>query len=197
MNLETIAISFIQNIPLFWIVGFILVALWGDGSFIIFTVVAVNYNVSLWIVFTAAYFGTLFGDMIWFGLGKKFLYKFREGRKFSKQYNRIVGFIERTFGKRSFLGLCIIKFLYGTRIIFTLYLANKNMTYLRFLIYDLIANLIWVTFVGAIGYLVGIGFGFVLRTFKNIELLLTLVVILVLIFNYIQKRISEKLEKQK
>ena len=50
------------NITLFFILAMICIALMGDASLIFFTAFAVNYNLSLWIVFWAAFIGNMIGD---------------------------------------------------------------------------------------------------------------------------------------
>ncbi len=192
--LETLAIQLASNAILFFFLALIGTALWGDASLIFFVAFSVNYQISLWLVFFAAYIGTMIGDSLWFALGKYLEPKIEKNEKLKKSYVKIAEIIELVFGKRHLLALTIVKYLYGTRVITIIYLAKQKIGYKKFLFYDFISTFGWVIGMGFIGWLVGVGF-IVLRTAKNIQLGIAAVIIFFILLNLAQKKLNGKLEQ--
>jgi membrane protein DedA with SNARE-associated domain len=195
MLLEAIAPIIINNLVLFFFIILISCAIWGDGSYIFFVILAYESGINLLWVFTAAYMGSLLGDFIWFFIGLKFIGKRLKKDKNLQIYLYVGEFFERFFKNKDFLAILLTKFLYGTRIITTIYMANKKLRFLRFLLYDLIANLWWVVLIGAIGWLFALGVETAYVLFKNAQIAILLLVILLIGFFYIQKKINKKIKK--
>lgn len=193
--LENLAIIVSQNLPVFWFVAFFATALWGDATFILLTILSINFHIPLWIIFSAAFFGTLLGDTLWFLLGVKFLINFEKHKKFGKHYRNVVSWLRKIFGKKYLSALTIVKFLYGTRVITIMYLANERIGYRKFMRYNLIATALWTMGVGAIGILAGLGFTLIINVFKNVQLAITLLIVIIIIINLIQRKITERVER--
>ena len=185
------------NLPIFFLITALATSLWGDASLIFLTIFALQAKIPLWIVFTAAYFGTLLGDSLWFLIGSKVTNKIKKINKINKHYDKIARFLEQTLKNRYLLALTIVKYLYGARVITIFYLAEKKIGYKKFFIYNLLGTFLWVLGVGAIGYLTGIGLSFVLKAFKSLELTITLLILFFIVFHQIQKIINKKIEKDK
>ena len=179
---------------LFFIIAIIATALWGDASMIVLIVTAMHFNFPLWIIMIAGYIGSMIGDVIWFVLGMKFLKRVEKHEKFGKGYNKLVAVINKISHKNPLVTLSIVKFLYGTRVITIIYLVKKKLKLRKFIEYNALALILWVFFMTAVGYLVGLGFAFVANVVKNIELAITLLIVLFILFNLLQRRINEWLE---
>lgn len=191
--LETLAAQLASNGILFFFLALAATALWGDASLIFFVAFSVNYNVSLWLIFFAAYIGTMIGDSLWFSLGRYLEPKIEKNEKLKKAYVKIAELIEIIFGKRHLLALTAVKYLYGTRVITIIYLAKERIGYKKFAYYDFISTFFWIIGVGFIGWLVGVGF-MAIKTFKNIQLAITVLVIFFLLLNLLQRWVNEKIE---
>jgi membrane protein DedA with SNARE-associated domain len=65
---------------------------------------------------------------------------------------------ERIFLGNVFLSLLFIKFLFGIRLILTVYLvAKKRVSFVKFIVYDLCGIALYVSVLGGIGFLIGHG----------------------------------------
>ena len=197
--LETLLSDFAHSIaasPLaFYLLSIILVAIFGDPIFIILMVLAVNLKISFLPIFAVSYIGALLGDIFWFFTARKLFKRIEKYRIFGKPYRHLLMAVNKVAHRNDFVTLFVSKFLYGTRIISVIYLSEKKLSFLRFAAYALIANLAWLFFIGAIGYLVGIGFSFVANVVKNIQLAITLLIIFFVIFVIVRKKINEKFEE--
>jgi len=193
--LETLAVQVASNISLFFILGVIGTALWGDGALIFFTAFSVNYKISLWLIFFAAYIGTMIGDSLWFLIGIKLARKIEKNKKMYKGYKKIAFIIDKIFKHNHLLALTVVKYLYGTRVITIFYLAKEKIGYKKFIYYDFISTLFWVLGVGLIGYLVGLGFVWIQTAFKNIQLTILALIIIFILFGWLQRAINMKIGK--
>jgi membrane protein DedA with SNARE-associated domain len=195
INLETFGLFFVNNYTIFFLISMVVTALWGDVSLVALIVLSVHLKIPLWIIVSAAYFGTMIGDAIWFMLGKIFLNKFKSD-KFNRGYRHVEKLMETFFWGSSFALLCIVKFLYGTRVITTLYLSKKKISFWRFVYYNCFATILWIIFMGGIGYLAAIGFDWVYSTVENLQIALTILVVGFILFNLGQKALNRWLDRK-
>jgi membrane protein DedA with SNARE-associated domain len=185
----------LNYLPLFALAVFIGTALWGDGFVIFFSVLAYNLGINMAFVAIAAYFGSILGDIIWYIFGLRLMKAFNRSKKFRKNYSKLEYIMENYLKNRQFEAVFFAKFLFGTRVVTTIYLAHKKIRLKTFLLYDSVATLGWVAFMIALGWLVARGYSWVVGTFKSVELGVTLIIVFLLLFNYIQRKINEKIEK--
>lgn len=103
----------------------------------------------------AAMAGSFTNDIILYVIAR---YGF--GRFFirSETPEREAAIFERLFLKNVFLSLLFIKFLFGVRLLLTIYLvAKKQVSFRLFALYDMAGIVLYVSIVGGIGILVGSG----------------------------------------
>lgn len=199
--LETIVHSLSTSIlinPYFlFFLSFVLIALWGDASMVLLMILGVGLKLPLWIILVGAYFGAQFGDFIWFILGRKLLPLVAKHERWGKHYIHLIKSLNKIAHKSVFITLTVVKFLYGTRVITVMYLSHRKpkLNIWKFLWYNSLALILWLAFMGTIGYLVAIGFSFIFNVVKDIQLAVTLLILFFIIFNIVQKFISKKLEK--
>ncbi len=193
--LETLAFNLASSVVLFFVLTLVGTAFWGDAALIFFVAFSVNYNINLFLVFFAAYFGTMIGDSIWFALSMKFGHHIEKNKKLKKAYIRISQIIEVLFGKRHLLALTAVKYLYGTRVITILYLVKEKISYRKFLYYDFISTFFWIIGVGLLGFLIGKGF-VLLKTFENLQMAITALLLFFALFYIFQREINYLIENK-
>ena len=176
-------------------ITFVGAAIWGEVVVISLAFLAAQGLYPLWIVFVFGLLGTIFADCLWFLLGRiKLFNKNKILRKIVKKYKKIEKKIER-FGKNNdFAIIFVTKFLYGTRIITAIYVGlNKRLKFGRFLLYDSISTIIWLTSMIAIGWLAGKGVEWIVHLYKSLGLALTILIGLVILFVLLEKKLNKKI----
>ena len=190
--------SILVNPYFFFFVAIIAVALWGDASMILLSIAAFDLGVPFWIVIFGGYLGAQIGDCAWFLLGKKILPFIEKHKLWGKHYKNLFRAISGVAHKNILVTLSIVKFLYGTRVLTLIYFSHRKhkLSFAKFFYYNSIALLLWIAFMGSIGYLVALGFNFVFSVVKSIELTLGLLFLFFVLLNLIQRYINKKLENK-
>jgi len=192
--LEVIANFAAQNLILFFFVTVICTALWGDATLIGFIVLSMILKIPLWIVLIGCYVGTLIGDMIWFAIGVSLRRKIEKSKKWEAGFRKIAYYFDKIFGKKIILTLSIVKMLYGTRVIAIFYIAKERIKFKKFILANLVATLVWLVIIGGIGYLIGIGFTYLIKFVKGAQIAIVLFILFIIAFDLIQKRINKDIE---
>jgi membrane protein DedA with SNARE-associated domain len=112
------------------------------------------------LVFVMAFVGTVAADMTWFFVGQYYVRRHEEKYLALRlKYPPVFRFVDHlTRSMPLWQALVAIKFVYGTRILFILYVSvNRLCRPLRFLILDVLGIFLWLTPLVAMGYLVGRG----------------------------------------
>lgn len=131
-------------------------------------------------VFWLALAGTVLSDLVWFIFGQRFLRFFRRWEKYREKGAQLLAALEKITGRRPFLALLFIKFLYGTRILTILYLSMRKISLRTFAFFDSLGTVFWLAAVMAIGWLAGksvINLVPVLNRFEYAALILLLLII--------------------
>lgn len=153
---------------------------------------------SFWMVFIFIMLGEIVSDNIYFSLARiKYFKRILNIKRASYVFEKVDRFVSRISKDNLFLILLYSKFVYGTRIAIIAYLGLKNKNKLKFFIWDSIALLIIVSILFSVGYFSGVWFSMILNSFKNIELAITAVIIILIIFLIIQKRFSDFLSSKR
>jgi len=181
------------NPILLFIISIISAVISGDIAIIILIVLAVSFGLSIKTIIIGGIIGFLMGDIIWYFWGTNFIRWIGKKEKLEKHYRSVAFYVDKIFDKNFLLGLSLIKFLGGTGIVTSFYLANKKMTFRRFLGYDIIANIGLAIFVYLIGWLAGKGF-LLIETVENIKLAIATLIIFIILFHLVQKKINRKIE---
>lgn len=151
---------------------------------------------SLLNVFWLALAGTVVSDALWFLFGQRLLKLTHRWQSFQHKYDKLIARLERISGKRPFLALLFIKFLYGTRILTIVYLSLRKVRFRTFLLFNTIGTLIWLPVMLAIGYLAGKGIANVIPLFNKIGYALSLLVFFVIIFKVVTLWLNKKIIKE-
>jgi membrane protein DedA with SNARE-associated domain len=190
--LGQLAQTFSGYYSLFFILAFIAAALFGDGALIFLTAFAFTFRLPIAIVFIACYLGSMTGDVIWFLIGRRVVKFIKKSERLEAGYDAVVVLVDKLFKKSVIFGLCLVKFLYGTRVITTIYLSHhKKLKLRKFIEYNLTATLFWLILYGTLGILVGMGLSFIVKTFKDIQIAIMALIIFLILFDFIQRRINK------
>lgn len=152
------------------------------GETVIFTAAFLAAH-GLWSVSEAFWLslaGTVLSDVVWFLFGQRLLTLFHKHEKYREQSTRLLGALEGITGRRPFLALLFVKFLYGTRILSIVYISMRNVGLATFIFYETIGTLLWLPVIMAIGWLAGrstINLMPFLNEFKYAAVFLALVII--------------------
>lgn len=150
------------------------------------------------VVFVAAFAGTMAADMTWFAVGR--YYAARHQEKYlalRAKYPSVFRFVDRlTRTTPLWQALMAIKFVYGTRILFILYVSvNRLAGPWRFLMLDLAAVALWLTPLVVLGYLLGKGL-LTETALQQTKWLITLSIILVLSLKLVTIWLKQRLVKE-
>ena len=106
------------------------------------------------------------------------------------KYQKVEETVVRISRNNDFLLLLLAKYIYGTRILTIFYVSLKELAFGKFLVYSSISAVCWIIPICTIGWLAGKGFEMVLTIFKNVQLAVTFLVVLVVLFYVIQRVIK-------
>jgi len=163
--------------------GVIAVAFIFSRSFISFLTV---------IIFT--FLGTMTIDSIWFGFSRSGIFKkMKKFRMVSKQYKKIESRIQKISHNNDVLIISFAKLMIGTRIMLMIYLGGRTISFRRFLLYNSIPSFIWCIILATIGWMAARGFSYIISIFKNVQLAITFLIVLFVVFYILQKWINKKL----
>lgn len=141
--------------------------------------------------------GAVLADLLWYGLTKlRIVQKFKEWKKVKKHYENVEKKLEKVSRGKDFMMLLIAKFVVGTRVVTILYLGLKKISLIRFTVYSIATNSIWLGCMIVLGVLAGKGFA-VLGVFDKIQWIITGVVALIILWNLIEKFITKKVIESK
>jgi len=147
-----------------------------------------------WTVFVFALLGELLVDAVLFVLSETFFLKFvRKKEWFKKTYNQVDGIVQRYSKGNNFVTLLSTKFVYGLRMATIIYLRARKLSVWRFTFINIFVSIIWMSVVMIIGIFAAQGFNYIIDTFKNIQLALTFVVFVLILFFIIKRWLTRKL----
>jgi len=181
----------------FMVLCYLAVATIGDSALLLLTIFSISVHMPVYVVFIAAFLGKLTGDVIWFKMAKVIMPFIKKRKILYRGYLHVETLIEKLFERNSIIALSIIKLLYGTRIIATIYLAHNKMKLKEFVRTDIIASIFWLVVFGGIGVLAGYGFKYITQVVQNLLLGISLLIIFFAIIFVARKILTEWLEKIK
>ncbi|RMD67537.1 hypothetical protein D6817_01300 [Candidatus Pacearchaeota archaeon] len=171
-------------------------AAFGDGAIVFFSVLAAQGHMSIAFVFIFSFFGTLLGDFAWFTLSRTKLIgrylKKRQVKNFYVHFKKVASFISA--GKH-FIAVVMAKFLYGTRVLTVFYLRSENIKSARFMAYDSVATLLWLSVLVPAAWLAGKGVSMVLESVKNVQFAIAVSLGVVIVFYFAGKHLIKALAK--
>lgn len=148
-------------------------------------------------LFIFSFLGTLSSDSIWFLLGNsKLAQKVFTSRSLGATVGVITSAIERMSRHNNFIKLILCKFMVGTRILILVYMRRNNLSFNRFIKFNIFAVLLWLLVIIPIGFLSGLGFTYLAEIFQNLYVgvgFLLLIIIVIIIFqSWLKKKFLEE-----
>lgn len=150
------------------LITFFMSVLGGDTFVILLAFLSGSNMISLYIVFIFSILGFIISDTFWFLISKSqkldnLTIKFRKA-KFNSRLRRLINKIS---DMRSFKLLFYSKFIYGTRVATIFYIGKKDISLIKFELYTILTNFLWISIIVLIGYLAGKGVSYFVYIFEN------------------------------
>lgn len=146
-------------------------------------------------VFFVSLIATVLSDSLCFWFGYEFFFKKKWFLRYEKKYEASIKFLDEKVKSKPYLSLLIIKFLYGTRLLTIIYLAVRQMKFIKFFLFDTLGTVVWLVVMLLIGWLAGNGIGNIFIVGRLSKILLALIVgffVYQRIEKYISKRFTNK-----
>lgn len=143
-------------------------------------------------VFGISLIGVITADAVWFFAGRYFLTRSRRLQLLKEKNREFLEKMEHQSKRKQLLYLIFFKFFYGTRIITIVYIATHNMSFRRFLVFDLIGTTLWLSVLIALGWATWSGASRALDAFHHIGYILGAILFLVIFVKLITKWLSKK-----
>jgi membrane protein DedA with SNARE-associated domain len=141
----------------------------GETILVVAGFVAYEAYLQLPLVVLAAFLGSLFGDQLYFFIGR---YK---GRSLLKKYptweSRVSRF-RKLMDRHGTWFILIFRFLYGLRTVAPFAIGLSNVTLKKFIVLNVISAAIWAATLGVLGYFFGQVMEAVLHDIKKYELII-------------------------
>lgn len=136
----------------------------------------------------AVFSGTLIGDNLWYVFGEVI----KENSFFSRFITRLTKPFDEHLRVRTFRTLLITKFAYGVHRP-TLFRAGMlRLPFKKFIEGDIIAIVLWIFFIGGLGYLSSVSFILIKHYLRYTELTLLFGLILFILISHLVSHISKK-----
>jgi len=189
-------LSFVPYLP---IISFLAPIIGGGEIGVIMASFLFSKNPYLFfIIVLFSFLGMISIDSFWFFIARSKLFnKFKEIKKISPHYKKLEGNIESISHGKDSLVILISKLMIGTRILLVIYISGRKINFSKYLLYDAIPTLIWAICLTSIGVLLSFGFDSVITIFKNIQLAITLIILLLFIIYLMQKWLMKRLMKKR
>jgi len=146
-------------------------------------------------VFFVSLIATVLSDSLCFWFGHVFFFKKKWFLKYEEKYKTSIKFLDEKVKEKPYLSLLVIKFLYGTRLLTIIYLAVRQMKFVKFFLFDTLGTVVWLAVMLLIGWLAGNGIGNIFLVGRFSKILLALIVgffVYQRIEKYMSKRFTNK-----
>lgn len=153
-------------------------------------------GIPIWNVLIFSTLGMYLSDFIPFTFGRfKFLKNLFKG-KMEQRAKKAEELLLKYTQNNLFLTLLYTKFIYGASIPALIYLGHKKTPYSKFILNNLLVEIIFVPIVFSIGWLSGKGFTTIKIIFKDIRIAVFLLIIFFIVFSIVRKWMNQELIKK-
>jgi len=161
----------------------------GETVLLIGAFLAHQKYLNLYFVILAAFSGSFFGDQLYFFIGRMksdFVLKLS-----GKSKDRIEKF-QLLLNKYDIIIILLFRFVYGLRTIAPFAIGMSGVSVLKFFILNLISALFWAVSFALLGYYFGHAVEIIIGDIKRIEIILSLIILIIVIFLTIRILIRKK-----
>lgn len=144
-----------------------------------------------------SFLGVLLSDSLYFFLGKtKIAHKIIEHRYAANTISVIIEAINRLSKGKHTIAFILAKFVIGTRAVIIMYVSKTGISFGYFLRHNLLAIVVWLVLVNAIGYLSGLGFTYFSQILENIYAGLGFIALILIILIIAQRQLKKAFLKE-
>lgn len=130
-----------------------LITVTGETVVLAAVMVALQGEWSLIEVLAWCFVGTVVSDAVWFRLAGAIDERWLQHREIGPGQQRLLTWLRERTGARPYLALLFIKFLYGSRLLMTVYLATRRIPLSTFLVYNAAGTAVWLAVLTGVGWL--------------------------------------------
>ncbi len=169
----------------------------GESVIITLSVLGKSIGLTFGRIFIMALLGTVLADLTWFKFGDVLLKDIklidRWNERVSKEYSPLVKRITR---HGPVLSLLYIKFLYGTRVLTILYLSSVKVSIRKFLIFDTIGTIAWLSVIVGFSWSLGASAKSVIREIQDVAYLILIAIAILIAFRIFSKWMQTRLRQK-
>lgn len=147
------------------------------------------------IVWLMMFLGDILGDITWYYIGyfggKKIVDKFGHFLGIKRHYAKVKGFLERRGGKV----IVFIKFTAGLCLAMLITAGTVRMEFKKFMKYDIIGSIGWVTFACGLGYFVGESYDLLSQYLHRMGVVLAVLTVLAFVIIKLVQRFTIRVRK--
>ena len=149
---------------------------------------AANGVFSVWTLIIFFYIGIVLCDIAFFKFGQiKSLSYFKIHRLIDNGYQKVTYILKKYSQNRDMVILFFSKFVYGSYAPLIMHFGRRGMKFKKFLIMDLIINIIWILILVPIGWFAGKGLRLFLGIENNLNWAILFALLLVIIIYLLKK----------
>ncbi|MDB4939781.1 MAG: alkaline phosphatase [Candidatus Doudnabacteria bacterium] len=148
---------------------------------------------NFWTAMLAAFLGAVSGDNFWYLVGRY------GGIRFLHKYGKWIGITQHRINKAHLFfdqhgthAIFLARFIFGTRLVTAMLAGSSGMQEKKFLKANSAGALLWVSVVGALGYLLAKSFKTLIILVKRIEFILLILALLAIIIVIFRLRANRK-----
>lgn len=166
----------------------------GETAILFIAFLSATGSIPLWQVLVFCTLGMYLSDFIPLTIGRfKLLRNIFEGKRFSKHLKKAEFILSKYTRHNLFLTILYSKVIYGASIPTLIYLGYKKTSYLKFALYNLLVEIIFVPTVVLIGWFGGSSYKFVSTLLRDIRITILLLIVFVFLLIFIRKWIDKEL----
>lgn len=169
----------------------------GEELILVLAFLSAQGMLPVWIVFIFGLIGLLIRDTLLYFIGfLRPLYKLNKYARVNRISANLDSFVQKTTKQSMARMLLYTKFIFGTRILTSLYLGYKRVKPSKFLFNNTLIWAILVTIFISIGYFAGESFIFIMETFKSMTLAIAFLLLLIIFFLWVQRKLHHRMVKK-
>ena len=193
MNSE-ILLALADNFLIFSIFN---VLIMGDSSALIFSFLYLQDMIPFWTPFLITFFLLLAIDIFYYSLGRSTLFEKILKIKFLKRFFKNVDDVLHLIaGKNLFISLIIAKITSGAKVFALIALGKRKGSFTKFLLTDFLTTLLWMFAMFFLGYLVNLGFTWIVDLIGSVSLGLLFLGIVISIIIHKNKKVKKYLYRK-
>ena len=194
MDFISVLIYLLKEYPIF--ISFFGGLFGGEATIIALSFLSINGLIPIWTILVFSTLGLVISDFVLFMIGRlDFVHNIKQLEKHYKTFKKIDFMIIKWSRNKIFLVILYTKFIYGASIPALIYLGIKKSPISKFLFYNILINVLFVSLLISLGVFGGSSFKYIIEVFKDIKLAILMLIIFIIFIIIFNKWINKKLIK--